>query len=255
MKNHIIYIAIFSNVLLFNFNVYSKEIITFVTGEYPPYVSEKLNNFGFYSEIIMAVCKEADIDCKIDFYPWVRAEKLVESGTVFAAFPYRFNPERRKKYFLSEAIFCGRSKLFYYKESNNRKDFKFDKISDLNKYTIGFLRGASYKNVLERNNINFEESNDDNSLLWKLKSGRIDVAIAEELVFENSIKENFNKEIINFKSLINDFEEKNNNGLIVSKQFKNSEIILKKFNNSLKKIKKNGVYNKIIGNKLIKYCN
>ncbi|MGY3805014.1 hypothetical protein ACWNT8_13185 [Pigmentibacter ruber] len=69
MKNHIIYTVIFLSVLLFNFNLYSKDIIIFVTREYPPYVSEKLNNFGFYSEIIMAVCKESDIDCKIDFYP------------------------------------------------------------------------------------------------------------------------------------------------------------------------------------------
>ncbi len=254
MKISLIYIAIILNILFISLKSYSQEIITFVTGEYPPYSSQKLNNFGFYSEIIMEVCREAKLDCKIDFYPWIRAEKLVETGSVFAAYPYRFNLERRKKYFLSEAIFCGRSKLFYYNKRNDMKNFKFEKISDLEKFTIGFLRGASYKGVIERNKIHFEESNDDNSLLLKLKSGRIDFALAEELVFENSIKEIFNKESIDFKTLKNDFEKISNNGLIVSKNYKNSELILKKFNYSLKKIKKNGVYSKIIGNQLIKYC-
>jgi len=255
MNNILIYIFIVLNIIFFSLKASSQEKITFVTGEYPPYSSQKLKNFGFYSEIIMEVCREAKLDCKIDFYPWIRAEKLVEAGSVFAAYPYRFNLERRKKYFLSETIFCGRSKLFYYSKKNDRKSFKFEKISDLEKFTIGFLRGASYKDVIERNNIHFEESNDDNTLLLKLKSGRIDLAIAEELVFENSIKEIFNKESIDFKKLKNDFEKINNNGLIVSKNYKNSELILKKFNYSLQKIKENGDYSKIIGNKLTNYCN
>ena len=43
--------------------------VTLITGEWTPYTSEKLENYGFFTEIVSEVCKEMGVVPKYEFYP------------------------------------------------------------------------------------------------------------------------------------------------------------------------------------------
>lgn len=67
----------------------------FVTEDYPPYVySEGGQAKGLDVEIINAIKKKANIDVKIEFYPWNRALSMVQDGTADAIFSLFKNSER-----------------------------------------------------------------------------------------------------------------------------------------------------------------
>ena len=55
--------------------------LRFVTLDFAPFIyGENQNVAGPGYEIILAVCKRAQIDCSFDIYPWRRAQELMRAG-------------------------------------------------------------------------------------------------------------------------------------------------------------------------------
>jgi len=88
------------------------ESVVLATGEWPPYTSEKLPEYGFVTKIVTAACNAGGITPEYHFYPWARAEMLADSCEVFAAFPYVITEEKKKNSsspnlsFTVKIIFC-----------------------------------------------------------------------------------------------------------------------------------------------------
>ena len=95
----------------------NEKSVSFASGEFPPFSSSQMKNYGLASEVIIQACKLAHLKCNISFYPWLRVEDLVQKGKVFGAFPYVFTEERSKKYFFSETIYSGDVRIFYLKKN------------------------------------------------------------------------------------------------------------------------------------------
>lgn len=220
--------------------------VPFATGEWEPYTSEKLPNYGAASELVSAICKAAGITPVFEFYPWVRCEKMVESGEAFAAFPYAFTPERSQKYHFSDILFYGSDTFIYYKKNPKMaKGIKYETVNDLKPYTIGLIAGSYLIPDFEKNGLKYEVTATVDMSIKKLQAGRIDLFIDDQVVVFDAIKKTFPKEVDNFGELAKSYGERSKTGLIVSKKYPKNEEILIRFNKGLDAIKKSGEYNKI----------
>jgi len=222
--------------------------VKFVTGEWAPYVSESLPEKGASAELVKAICKEADLIPEFAFYPWARTEKMVKEGEAFAGFPYALNDERKKDFYLSDPMNYGQNCYFYY-EPNSAigKDVKnFTKLEEFKAYKFGVLLGSFVEKDLEKENMQVSKTASMESIIKMLQAKRFDFTIDEKAVLFFEAKRLFPTEAGNFKALDISYGVKMPNGLIVSKTYPKSQEILKRFNDGLAKLKKNGEYDRII---------
>lgn len=243
MKKTIFFISI----LFFTSLTYS-EVVRFATGEWAPFTSEKMENYGYVTELVTAICKEAGITPVYEFYPWARAEHVVEEGECFAAFPYVITEDRKLRYNFSNNLFFGETVFMYYSGNSNitNKILASKTLDEIKELKFGQVLGGFSKEDLKSLKINFIETKETSQLIQMLMTGRVDIVIGSKTVLYYSITNMFKDEVKSFKTLKIPYGENLSNHLIVSKKYKNSDDILKRFNEGLKRIKANGIYDKIV---------
>ncbi|MBF0203780.1 MAG: transporter substrate-binding domain-containing protein [Desulfamplus sp.] len=175
----------------------AKEKIILVTGEWPPYTSGKMEGYGFFTEIVSAVFKEAGFEVEYQFYPWLRCEKNIQNGNAYATFPYIINDERKAIYDFSDPFANSTGKFFYLK-SNIKSDIVWEKYEDLKKYKIGGTAGYWYVKAFEEVGMKIDLAASDEIGMKKLYGGRFDLLATEELVGWSLIKTLFPAQLDNF---------------------------------------------------------
>ena len=228
-------------------NLSADEEIQLATGEWPPYVSEALENFGIISEIVTAVVHEMGMKPKYRFYPWSRAEKLTKEGVVFAAFPYAKNDLREQVFDFSDAIYTSKTVFFYYKPNMNK--ISYEKLEELKPYKIGGARGNSYMRLLESAGLDIQQVNDQEQLVRLLKRGRVDLIPLDKEGGRIILKALYPKLYQNFGALdqrVGIDEKKDASHLLVSRHYPNAKELTQGFNEALLRIKEKGIYQKII---------
>jgi len=220
------------------------EKITMVTGDWPPYTSEKMAGKGFFTEIVTAVCKEAGVDVEYKFYPWLRSEKMVQDGEAFAVFPYFPSADRKKIYDFSDPLCNSTGKFFFLKEKI-KSDVKWTTFADLKSHSIGGTLGYWYKKDFEAAGLNVDYAASDEQGVKKLEAGRFDLLATDELVGWDLIKSLFPKELDKFGTLSKPLN-RDALCLMVSRKYPNSAAINQKLNLAIRQIKKNGVYSAIL---------
>jgi polar amino acid transport system substrate-binding protein len=225
---------------------YSDDSIVIVTNDYGPYTSIKNNGSGFILEIIKEAFNEVNLKVTFKFYPWKRCLKEVDQGLAFAAAPFFKTQAREKKYDYSDPIFPMFNRWFYNKESFP-EGFEWSEIEDFQGYRIGGVLGYWYIPEFDKLGLNLELVKSDLQNLQKLVSHRIDFTIIDELTGNDIIREHLSSstDIIGVLDKPYDFQE---SYLLISRDYPNSEIIKKKFNQGLKMLKENGRFWQILIN-------
>jgi polar amino acid transport system substrate-binding protein len=121
----------------------SKEVVL-ATGEWTPYVSETMEGYGAFAEIVSAAFKEMGVPVKYVFSPWKRAEGEVYAGEAFAAFPYIKTEERLKKYDYSDPVMPSTG-VFFYMPNRQKSKITYEKLEDLKSYRVGGVLGYWYE--------------------------------------------------------------------------------------------------------------
>ncbi len=141
-------------------------IIMLTSAEYPPYYGETLLNRGPVTEIIIEAYKKVGYDVIVDFYPWVRAEKLAEYGKYDGMFP-PWLTEKRKGYFaFSDPLFPNEIGFLARKELN----ITYITYDDLQEYTIGIGRGYANPEGFDTTILKVDEATTDLQNIQKLIS-------------------------------------------------------------------------------------
>jgi len=216
--------------------------LSLTTGEWAPFTSEKLEGLGFITEIVTAVTAEMDIVPDYKFYPWKRAELMVDTSKAWAAFPYAKNDERSKKHDFSDAVASSSLIFFYYKPV--LKQFEYTTLEALKDYTIGGNPGYTYENAVKKANLNVQWVTGEESNFKKLAKGKVQLTIQNELVGWTLIKKLFPDKVHEFATAKKPYEE-SAMYLMVSREYPNSKQILKSFNDGLKAIKTKGIFQNI----------
>lgn len=213
------------------------------TGEWAPYVSEKMEGYGPIALIIDKAVKAAGHDVTIKFVPWKRAEVFVLKGKVVASFPWSPTEEIEESCFVSSAMVRQNMVFFYLKE--NLKSWDYTGLEDLKKYKIGGCPGYTYIEILENAGISIDYANDIELSMKKLIGKRFDLLPESLLVGKATIQKvapekadmiGISKTPLYSKSL----------HLIISKNHPDGKELFDVFEKGFSIIKENGTYETII---------
>ncbi len=214
------------------------------TGELPPYVSTNPKE-SVMTEALHEVAYEMNVKFVFRFMPWKRCESAVEELEAWGAIPYVLTPEREKKFYFSDKLFNKEARFFYYSRKGTPKQIHYAGLSDLKGYIIGGVIGYYYEQSLLEAGLNVEFVTADEQNFWKLRAGKVDLIIADEVVGSYIVRKRFPLEVGNFFTLSKPLDEIGDY-LMTSKEYPDTEKLLTKFNMALKKIKGNGVYQRIL---------
>jgi polar amino acid transport system substrate-binding protein len=224
------------------------ETVVLATGDWAPYVSEKLEEYGPIAEIVTKSFANVGIEVKFEFYPWKRCEFLAENGDVFATFPFIITPERQKFSVFSDSIAVTRDVLFYNKK--HIKHYDFTGYEDLKQYAIGSPIGYNYTEILQKEGVLTDPVENEEQNFRKLEAGRIDFVPADERVGWQLIGKLFPDKIADFAATVTPFQLPALR-LMVSRKFPGSADMLKKFNIGLSELNASGETARILKKHMI----
>ena len=213
------------------------QTISISTGEWSPWVSKNIKDYGLGAKHTKDAFKELNIEVKFNFYPWKRvylsAKTLQNDATGF----WLKTKEREKDFYFSKPVFSIKNRLVF----RSDKNIKYDSIEDLKNYKVAITRGYSYTNeideMIKNNEIDtYVVNNDLSGLKQLLKKQKFDVFLCSYNVAKNLISNNFSKTEAKMFSFSKDVFSKDV-FLMVSKKHKDHKDILNKFNEGLEKLK------------------
>ncbi len=233
-------------VMLFcSFLVKAQDFI-FVTEDLPPLQIENKNTkaSGAMVELIELIIKEANINARIEFYPWARSYDLALTRPNTFIFSMLRSIEREDKFIWIDKLFTLRSYLAALK---SRTDIKINDISDAKKYTVSSIRQDLAEDYLLANGFTHKKNlyvTKKYNVLWQaLYSGRTDLAFTNSMIWQHEItssgldasKLNLVYEIPNFAS-----------ELYLAANSATESDVINRVKTSLASIKADGRYDKLL---------
>lgn len=166
--------------------------VVFQSTDTPPYWSESLPENGIGGAMLQLLSANAGVPYSIEYLPVKRYRNSL--ATYIVGDPDILINQKPRAIF---PIGLFRSAFFYYKPHHDV--IEFHRLLDLKGHTLGVLRGTlEDSSYFARVGINVEESDSTESLLRKLKRGRIDFCILVEGTGRYAIGKLFPSEKDNF---------------------------------------------------------
>lgn len=222
----------------------SVEPLVIISGEWPPYVGEKLTNHGIIGELVSAVLQDMDARVSYKWLPWIRGEQLVEKGDYIATFPYAKTAQRNPRFHFSDPLFYTQTVFFYHTKHNPA--LRFERWSDLQSLRIGGVRGYGYVPSIQKKGLSLHLVNDARQLVKMLLRNRVDIIAINMRAGWQMIDQHFSESYSDFATLAKKVNERHSIHLMVSKKYPQSASFLVRFNRSLKELKESGAYAKVI---------
>ncbi|HCI53533.1 MAG TPA: hypothetical protein DE312_09515 [Gallionella sp.] len=162
--------ALIGGVSLWAMSSYAEPVV-FQSTDTPPYWSAELPDNGVGGAVLKLVSEAAGISYTIDYLPVARYRR--SDAPYIVGDPDILINQKPRAIF---PIGVFRSAFFYYKP--NHDVIAYRSLRDLKGHSMGVLRGTlEDKSRFAKNGIKVEESDSVESLLRKLKRGRIDFCI------------------------------------------------------------------------------
>ena len=221
----------------------AEEIITIATLEYSPWTGKNLKHNGFVNHVITEAFQRKGYTVEYSYLPWQRAVQETKDGKYSALSYVYWSKDREKEFYLSDPISEEKIVLFHLK-SNPIKDWKT--LDDLKNYKFGATRGYTYTTefwkAAESKRLKVEVTDSDKQNFQKLLAGRIDIFPSGSVNGFTLLKKEFDAS----KSDIVSFHPKPlseiTGHLAFTRNGKNSENLMRIFNQGLAQLKKEGVY-------------
>ncbi|WP_249384158.1 transporter substrate-binding domain-containing protein [Chitinivorax sp. B] len=86
--------------------------ITLANGEWPPYLSANLPNFGFASHVVTEAFKLVGVSVNYKFFPWARAEEMVRNGVIDGSVVWSITPPREQFALFSNPVLVEEEVIF-----------------------------------------------------------------------------------------------------------------------------------------------
>lgn len=222
-------------------SVSAKPIVSLATTEWGPYVGEKLQDYGFTSEIIKAAFNRMGYEVRFAFMPPKRVMMQVEAGEFDAGYPAYYSDDRGDRFYYSAPF--AQSVVGFYKRKDAEIDY--DTLRDLTSYKIGTCLGFAYPDEFtEADYLQKEVTRNEALNLRKLLSGRIDLFITDRAAAQAAINRSVpeGKNALEFMAPPLEVQKLH---LIFGKHEKN-KAMLKDFNTGLQMIIDDGTVEKIL---------
>jgi len=159
------------------------------TLEWAPYTGADLQGLGFVTATIVDAMKSAGSRAEVQFFPWSRAVRLVDTDPAYVGFfPAYYSRERARRYLYSDPV--GRSTVVFLERVD--APVKWAAYDDLLGKRIGVVRGFVNTEELDARIANktlvAEEVFDDRSNILKLAAGRLDLVVIDSQVYQHLMR-------------------------------------------------------------------
>ncbi len=227
----------------------SEKVFTFVTLDYPPFISEKLikENKSWVLDVVKAALEPQGYKIQVVIKPWARALHEAKNGDHDGLYAAGWTKERLS--FFEYSVPIGQITKGFFKRKD-REDVTFTgELSSLKNYKIavgrGFITTVEFDNASYLNKLVLQNSKQGLKMLYK---NRVDLVVASKEVDDYRFQEliiqfpNIKKEIIFIKQSLSIQILY----MAISKRAKNYQIKLRDLNIGLQKIMLDGTYIKIL---------
>ncbi len=164
--------------------------IVMAVGEYAPYISESLPEYGFVAAIVKESYANVGVEVEFEFYPWSRAMQMAQDSVVVGSFPWTMN-EERSEFFNITTKFVSEKTSFIYLEGNSNMPADFNSADSLKNARVTAVQDYSYVALLEEQEIKFDISNNEKEAIAKMMADRVDTFPTNPLVAMEIIKSDF----------------------------------------------------------------
>ncbi len=219
----------------------SAETVTFANGEWAPYMSPKLKNAGYVSDIVVQAYKEEGIDVKWVFLPWKRGFEEAKSGKYQGTAIWGYNEERAKDFLYTDTVLNLETAFFIRKGS----PFTFNTMDDLKGKKIGGMIGYAYgtEEAEKAGTIKISRIGKPEGNYKKLAAGRLDTVLEDSQVGLKTIHDmGLDGQIVAYKKPL----KSRKYSVIISKKLPNGQHLVDAFNKGLKKLKDSGRFDAIL---------
>ena len=218
----------------------SAQIVSIAVTDYPPLIGKES---GLMNELVKESFSEMGIECQFEFYPLSRIAWSIQDGKKVAALGSRsmFFKQLDKSKILPVDVYKGSFHFFYLKK-NFPNELSFNSLVDLKKYKIGYIQGGLLTPLFQRSGIKPIYLSSLDQKIQMLKSGRIDMYAASELVGWKLIQEKFPVTYDQFSISKNKILSTTGDIVFAGDQKKLKKLFLQGY----RKIKKNGKYHLIL---------
>lgn len=213
--------------------------VVFVSTEAPPYWSPELPNQGFAGALLQLISKEAGVNYSLEYLP---AKRFRQSQAKYIVGDPDLLITQGHRAVFPIGIF--RSAFFSYQPHHHPQEIT--SLRDLQGHSLGVLRGTiDDPSLFNRYQVRVEESDTVESLLRKLKEGRIDYCILVADTGRHVIKRIFPQELALFKlSMIPSMTRPIT--IMVSTDELQDRIISERYRRVLEKTLNSAAYRKIV---------
>ncbi|WP_163835175.1 substrate-binding periplasmic protein [Spartinivicinus ruber] len=220
----------------------SDKKVVISTGEYSPWVSEKLNNMGYVSHIITAAFEQEGYTVEYKFLPWKRAYESAKKGDFDATSFWFRSADREKDFHYSSPVMTEKT-VFFHLKSTPLKDWS--KVADLKGKTIGATTGFTYTKEFweagKAGTIKISTASSDEKNFKKLLTNRIDIFPMGTVAGFDLLSNQFDQTSVHLIAFHPKPLVEATGHLLFSKNKEGSEGLLKVFNAGLKKITDKGL--------------
>lgn len=151
------------------------ETVIIAVGEWPPFLSKNMSDYGTVGSKIQKAFKAANIQTQFIFMPWKRSYMEAKNGKAQATGIWLKNKNREESFYYSVPVMKETHVFFHLKSTQ----IKNTTIKNLCKYKFGGILGFSYGEALtkaeEEGELLMERISDDVHNFKKLLQGRIDI--------------------------------------------------------------------------------
>lgn len=226
----------------------AENTVCLAIGEWPPYFSNKMKQYGLLAEVIHEAFSLEGIQITYQFYPWKRALEYVKIGECNGSPGWTKTPEREILYYYSVPIFESKGVFFHLKSY----PFTWKTVEDLKGIpmggTIGFDYGEMIQNAEKSGQISIDRISSDKQNFKKLLAGRISIFPELIEVGLEELRNDFTPEEIKLVTFHPKPYRSSSYYLLMSRQNKHNETILAAFNRGIEQLKANGRFNEIMFN-------
>lgn len=145
----------------------------FVTGEYAPYTSAAMENYGHVTQLVLAAAKRMDVWPILRFAPWPRCYHDVKRGAALATFPYAKTPKREQEVLFSDPVVAA-DYVFFYRVDRGETPV-FEDLEDLRGLGVSAMRGFFYQDLFKEAGLKVALSDHTADALKKVHMGMLDL--------------------------------------------------------------------------------
>lgn len=224
------------------------ETINVALGEWPPYLSESLENKGVVAKLISDIFEEEGMTVNLNFFPWGRAYAKTASGAQDLMGVWMHKPEREADFYYSDPVLTETFVFFHLKTFS----FDWESLNDLEGLRIGggieYSYGSEFDAALETGKLKIQRVATTKQNFEKLIRGRIQVYPQERNVGYAALRQHFSEEDVQKITHHPSALLENQSYVLFPKKLETSPSLLSRFNARLNEFKKSGRYDSYFDN-------